>query len=114
VKNIVTHNVPGLQEVGSTAVLFQMPRHTPPQHSDWAGHSEGSPLHPYWIIYFLRFDGEMPLFYIYFLSYITLQNKVDNITHNFLFDEARAGGRYELNQWLSRVYITKLWAGWCF
>jgi hypothetical protein len=37
-------------------------------------------------------------FYIYFLSY-TLQNKVDHITHNLLFDEAGAGGHYELNQW---------------
>ncbi len=53
-------------------------------------------------------------FYIYFLSYNTLQNKVDHITHNLLLDEAWACGRYELNQWLSRDYITKLCAGWCF
>ncbi len=50
-------------------------------------------------------------FYIFFLSYNTLQNKV----HNLLLDEAWEGGRL----WLESVVffllgITKQWADRCF
>ncbi len=63
-------------------------------------------------------------FYIYFLSYNTLQNKLDHIAHNLLLDEAWAGDHQFhakipvsplWNQWFfSRDYITKQWADWYF
>jgi hypothetical protein len=58
-------------------------------------------------IYFLRFGGDKPLFLNLFFF---------RTSHTFFYCLMRFGqvDVYEWNQWFSRDYITKLWAGWCF
>jgi hypothetical protein len=54
----------------------------------------------------------MPLFLhlFSFIQYVTEQGRSHHT--QLLLDKAWAGGRYELNQWFSGDYITKLWAAW--